>query len=143
MSPAERYVNIIKHLPYYVKNWDRSPDHSWDYDIEEALVMRSGLRLDDLTEEVLATDIVVKEHADWIGLNTGINVEEVLAGKDLRTYTLEQIKVAFQKKFYACGEIWFPPRHMDTDGVDNAQESVDWHWEEFLRLLQPDSLDKK
>jgi hypothetical protein len=51
-------------------------------------------------------------------------------------YTLEEVKEAFWKTFKGAGELWF------SYVVTEADESVDYRWQEFLKNLKKDKKDE-
>lgn len=55
-----------------------------------------------------------------------------------KTYTLEQIRDAFWKKFHASGELWFNYTGYDAENNESTKD----HWCGFLEHLDKEELDK-
>jgi hypothetical protein len=52
-----------------------------------------------------------------------------------KTYTLDQIKIAFWKEFHESGELWFPYFHdYPNENIEN-EEVTNSFWAEFLEEL--------
>ncbi len=50
-----------------------------------------------------------------------------------RTYTLEEIKVAFWAQFDGAGELWFSPEQPEAE---DAWTQVECEWNEFVEKLE-------